>query len=235
VVATVGTTASGAVDPVAEIAAIAGRHSAWLHVDAAWAGAAAICTEFRGPLVAGANHADSWGFNPHKWLLVNFDCHVLWVADRRPLVAALSMKPDYLRNRATESGSVIDYCDWQVPLGRRFRALKLWMTLRMLGAEALRTHIRRHVAWAGEFAELVAADRRFDLLLPPNLSLVCFALKDGDDATQALLDGVNATRQAFLTQARVSGRLAIRLAVGGATTTRDDVVATWRRIAEHVG
>jgi aromatic-L-amino-acid decarboxylase len=235
VVATVGTTASGAVDPVAEIAAIAGRHSAWLHVDAAWAGAAAICTEFRGPLVAGANHADSWGFNPHKWLLVNFDCHVLWVADRRPLVAALSMKPDYLRNRATESGSVIDYCDWQVPLGRRFRALKLWMTLRMLGAEALRTHIRRHVAWAGEFAELVAGDRRFDLLLPPNLSLVCFALKDGDDATQALLDGVNATRQAFLTQARVSGRLAIRLAVGGATTTRDDVVATWRRIAEHVG
>jgi aromatic-L-amino-acid decarboxylase len=230
VAATVGTTASGAIDPVADIAAIAARHAAWLHVDAAWAGAAAICPEFRGPLVAGAASADSWGFNPHKWLLVNFDCHVLWVADRAALGAALSMKPDYLRNRATESGAVIDYCDWQVPLGRRFRALKLWMTLRMLGAETLRSHIRRHVAWAGEFADLVAADPRFDLLLPPNLSLVCFALKAGGTATQDLLDRINATGQAFLTHARIGGRLAIRLAIGGATTTRDDVLEAWRQV-----
>ena len=230
VAATVGTTASGAIDPVADIAAIAARHAAWLHVDAAWAGAAAICPEFRGPLVAGAASADSWGFNPHKWLLVNFDCHVLWVADRAALGAALSMKPDYLRNRATESGAVIDYCDWQVPLGRRFRALKLWMTLRMLGAETLRSHIRRHVAWAGEFADLVAADPRFDLLLPPNLSLVCFALKAGDTATQDRLDRINATGQAFLTHARIGGRLAIRLAIGGATTTRDDVLEAWRQV-----
>ncbi len=228
VAATVGTTASGAIDPVAEIAAIAARHAAWLHVDAAWAGAAAICPEFRGELVAGADRADSWGFNPHKWLLVNFDCHALWVADRRAIVSALSMKPEYLRNRASESGAVIDYADWQVPLGRRFRALKLWMTLRMLGAEALRGHIRRHVSWASEFADLVAADPRFDLLLPPNLSLVCFALKAGDDATRELLDRVNATGRTFLTHARVGGRFAIRLAVGGGTTTRDDVLATWR-------
>ena len=231
VVATVGTTACGAIDAVPAIAALAARHQAWLHVDAAWAGAAAICPEFRGPLVAGAEGADSWGFNPHKWLLVNFDCHALWVADRGPLVAALSMKPEYLRNRASESGTVIDYCDWQIPLGRRFRALKLWMTLRMLGAEALRDHIRRHVAWAAEFADLVAADSRFDLLLPPNLALVCFALAAGDAATQGLLDRVNATGAAFLTHARVGGRLAIRLAIGGATTTRDDVLATWRRLA----
>jgi len=230
VAATVGTTASGAIDPVAKIAAVAARHAAWLHVDAAWAGAAAICPEFREPLVAGAESADSWGFNPHKWLLVNFDCHALWVADRAALVAALSMKPDYLRNRVSDTGAVIDYCDWQVPLGRRFRGLKLWMTLRMLGAEALRNHIRKHVAWAGEFARLVAADPRFDLLLPPSLSLVCFALQAGDDATQSLLDRVNATGQTFLTHARVGGRLAIRLAIGGATTTRDDVLATWRRV-----
>jgi aromatic-L-amino-acid decarboxylase len=235
VVATVGTTACGAIDAVPAIAALAARHQAWLHVDAAWAGAAAICPEFRGPLVAGAEGADSWGFNPHKWLLVNFDCHALWVADRGPLVAALSMKPEYLRNRASESGAVIDYCDWQIPLGRRFRALKLWMTLRMLGAEALRDHIRRHVAWAAEFADLVAADSRFDLLLPPNLALVCFALAAGDAATQGLLDRVNATGAAFLTHARVGGRLAIRLAIGGATTTRDDVLATWRRLAADQG
>jgi aromatic-L-amino-acid decarboxylase len=106
------------------------------------------------------------------------------------------------------------------------------MTLRMLGAEALRNHIRKHVAWAGEFASLVAADPRFDLLLPPNLSLVCFALQAGDDATQSLLDRVNATGQTFLTHARVGGRLAIRLAIGGATTTRDDVLATWRHVAD---
>jgi aromatic-L-amino-acid/L-tryptophan decarboxylase len=235
VVATVGTTACGAIDAVPAIAALAARHDAWLHVDAAWAGAAAICPEFRGPLVAGAEGADSWGFNPHKWLLVNFDCHALWVADRGPLVAALSMKPEYLRNRASESGAVIDYCDWQIPLGRRFRALKLWMTLRMLGAEALRDHIRRHVAWAAEFADLVAADSRFDLLLPPNLALVCFARAAGDAATQGLLDRVNATGAAFLTHARVGGRLAIRLAIGGATTTRDDVLATWRRLAADQG
>jgi len=235
VVASVGTTACGAIDPVPEIAALAARHQAWLHVDAAWAGAAAICPEFRGPLVAGAAGADSWGFNPHKWLLVNFDCHALWVADRRPLVAALSMKPEYLRNRASESGAVIDYCDWQIPLGRRFRALKLWMTLRMLGAEALRDHVRRHVAWAAEFADLVAADPRFVLLLPPNLALVCFALAAGDDATRSLLDRVNATGAAFLTHARVGGRLAIRLAIGGATTTRDDVLATWRLLADGAG
>ena len=154
VAATVGTTASGAIDPVPEIAAVAARHSAWLHVDAAWAGAAAICPEFRDPIVAGAGAADSWGFNPHKWLLVNFDCHALWVADRRPLVTALSMKPEYLRNRATESGGVIDFSDWQVPLGRRFRALKLWMTLRMLGAETLRDHVRRH-----EIGELAGPSR----------------------------------------------------------------------------
>ncbi len=230
VAASVGTTASGAVDPVTDIAAVAARHAAWLHVDAAWAGAAAICPEFRGPLVAGAESADSWGFNPHKWMLVNFDCHALWVADRAALIAALSMKPEYLRNRASDTGSVIDYCDWQVPLGRRFRGLKLWMTLRMLGAEALRDHIRRHVAWAGEFANLVVADPRFDLLLPPNLSLVCFALQAGDEATQSLLDRVNATGQAFLTHARIGGRLAIRLAIGGATTTRDDVLGAWRQV-----
>jgi aromatic-L-amino-acid decarboxylase len=167
-------------------------------------------------------------------MLVNFDCHVLWVADRGPLVRALSMKPEYLRNAATESGAVIDYSDWQVPLGRRFRALKLWLTLRMLGAEALRRHVRDHVAWAREFAALVAADPRFDLLGEPSLSLVCFALRDGDAATAALLERVNAGGTAFVTHARVSGRYAVRLAIGGPLTERRHVLAAWRTIAAAV-
>ena len=231
VAATVGTTASGAFDPVPAIAAVAARHRAWLHVDAAWAGAAAICPEWRPAIVAGAEAADSWGFNPHKWLLVNFDCHALWVADRSALVAALSMKPEYLRNRATETGAVIDYSDWQVPLGRRFRALKLWMTLRMIGAAALRQRIRDHVAWAEEFAGWVAADPRFELLRPPSLGLVCFCLRDGDDASAALLEGVNRDGSVFLSHARVAGRLALRLAIGGSLTERRHVAAAWERLA----
>lgn len=231
VTATVGTTASGGVDPVAEIAAVTMPFGAWLHVDAAWAGAAAICPELRDPLVAGADMADSWSFNPHKWLLVNFDCHALWVADRAAIIRALSMKPDYLRNAASDSGRVTDYSDWQVPLGRRFRALKLWMTLRMLGAEALRQKVRDHVSWAAEFAGWVRQDGRFELLREPSLSLVCFALRAGDEATSDLLERVNRGGSACLSQARIDGRLAIRLAVGGAATTRHHVTATWQILA----
>ena len=232
VAATVGTTACGGFDPVPRIAEEARRYNAWLHVDAAWAGAAALCPEFRGPIVAGAELADSWGFNPHKWMLVNFDCHALWVADRGTLIRSLSTQPDYLRNAASDAGAVIDYRDWQVPLGRRFRALKLWMTLRMIGAEALRRRIRDHVAWAAEFAGWVAANDRFDLVVPPSLSLVCFALRDGDEATAALLDRVNRRGRVFLSPARIAGRLALRLAVGGAMTGRDDVAAAWHDLLD---
>jgi aromatic-L-amino-acid decarboxylase len=231
VAATVGTTSSGAIDPVPLIAAAARRHGAWLHVDAAWAGAAAMCPEFREPIVAGAESADSWGFNPHKWMLVNFDCHTLWVADRRPLVQSLSMKPDYLRNAATESGAVIDYSDWQVPLGRRFRALKLWLTLRMIGAAALRQRIRDHVAWAAEFAGWVRNDPRFELLAEPSLSLVCFGLRAGDEASAALLDRVNREGRVLLSPAGVAGRHALRLAVGGTLTRLQDVETAWRELS----
>jgi len=156
------------------------------------------------------------------------------VADRGPLTRALSMKPEYLRNAATEGGAVVDYADWQVPLGRRFRALKLWLTLRMLGAEALRRHVRDHVAWAREFAACATADPRFELLREPSLSLVCFALRAGDEATAALLERVNAGGTVFLTHARVAGRYAIRLAIGGAITERRHVMAAWQTIAASV-
>ena len=231
VAATVGTTSSGAFDPVPLIAAAARRHGAWLHVDAAWAGAAALCPEFRGPIVAGAEAADSWGFNPHKWMLVNFDCHTLWVADRGPLVQALSMKPDYLRNAATESGAVIDYSDWQVPLGRRFRSLKLWLTLRMIGAAALRQRIRDHVLWATEFAGWVRDDPRFEILAEPSLSLVCFGLRSGDEASAALLDRVNGEGRVLLSSARIGSRHALRLAVGDTLTRREDVETAWKELS----
>ena len=231
VAATVGTTSSGAFDPVPQLAAAARRHGAWLHVDTAWAGAAALCPEFREPIVAGAEAADSWGFNPHKWMLVNFDCHTLWVADRGPLVQALSMKPDYLRNAATESGAVIDYSDWQVPLGRRFRSLKLWLTLRMIGAAALRQRIRDHVMWATEFAGWVRDDPRFELLAEPSLSLVCFGLRAGDEASAALLDRVNGEGRVLLSPARIGSRHALRLAVGGTLTRREDVETAWKELS----
>ena len=170
-----GATGTGALDPVAELAELAHRHGAWLHVDAAWAGVAAVCEELRW-INAGVEQADSYCTNPHKWLLTNFDCSAFWVADRAALIAALSILPEYLRNSASESGEVFDYRDWQVPLGRRFRALKLWTVLRWYGADGLRAHIRGHVGLAQEFASWVAADDRFELLAPHPLALVTFAV-----------------------------------------------------------
>ena len=174
VVASVGTTSSMAFDPVRAIAEVCASEGAWLHVDAAMAGSAAVCPELRDHH-DGVEMADSYAFNPHKWLLTNFDCSCLYVADRSSLVDALSITPEYLRNDPSESGLVIDYRDWQVPLGRRFRALKLWFVLRSYGAEGLRRHVREHVRLSQRFAGLVAEDPRFELCAPPALNLVCFA------------------------------------------------------------
>jgi aromatic-L-amino-acid decarboxylase len=178
VVATVGTTSTGAVDPVKQIAEVCRKHGVWLHVDAAMAGNAAICPEFR-HIHEGLAQADSYCFNPHKWLLTNFDCDCFYVQDRASLINALSVLPEYLRNAATESGSVIDYRDWQIPLGRRFRALKLWFVLRSYGAERLREMIRRHVDAAHWFTRQVNAgpstspDGRFSLMHGSMISSPC--------------------------------------------------------------
>jgi aromatic-L-amino-acid/L-tryptophan decarboxylase len=230
VVAAVGATGTGAVDPVGELAAIAHEHGAWLHVDAAWAGVAAVAPELRW-LNDGLDEADSYCTNPHKWLLTNFDCDTFWVADRAALVNALSILPEYLRNSATESGAVIDYRDWQVPLGRRFRALKLWAVIRWYGAEGLREHIRGHVALAQEFASWVAADDRFELVAPHPLALVTFRLKAGDDATRALMERVNASGQLFLTHTVVNGAVALRMAIGSRLTERHHVEAAWQALS----
>jgi aromatic-L-amino-acid decarboxylase len=234
VVASVGATGTGALDPVAELADLAHRHNAWLHVDAAWAGVAAVCEELRF-VNDGLEKVDSYATNPHKWLLTNFDCNAFWVADRTALIGALSILPEYLRNTATESGSVIDYRDWQVPLGRRFRALKLWAVLRWYGAAGLAAHIRQHVGLASEFGAWVQADPRFEILAPYPLALVTFRLRNGDQATRALLDAVNDTGQAYLTHTLVNGQLAIRMAIGSVLTERRHVEAAWALISSLAG
>jgi aromatic-L-amino-acid decarboxylase len=226
VVASVGATGTGAVDPVRELAAIGRAAGAWVHVDGAWAGVAAVAPELRW-LNDGLELVDSYCTNPHKWLLTNFDCDTFWVADRAALIGALSILPEYLRNTASESGAVIDYRDWHVPLGRRFRALKLWAVIRWYGAEGLREHVRGHVALAQEFASWVAADERFELLAPHPLALVTFRLRAGDDATRALMEGVNASGRMYLTHTTVNGQVALRMAIGATLTERRHVEAAW--------
>jgi aromatic-L-amino-acid decarboxylase len=234
VVASIGATGTGAVDPTRELARIAHEFGAWLHIDAAWAGVAAVCPELQW-LNDGAELADSYCTNPHKWLLTNFDCTAFWVADRVPLLGALSILPEYLRNAATESGAVIDYRDWQVPLGRRFRALKLWAVIRWYGVEGLQAHIRSHVAAAQEFAAWVGADDRFEILAPHPLALVTFRLKAGDEATMALMRAVNDSGDLYLTHTSVNGQPALRMAIGGVRTERQHVEAAWSALRTAAG
>jgi aromatic-L-amino-acid decarboxylase len=230
VVATIGTTSTTAIDPLPAIGALCREFGVWLHVDAAYAGAAAICPELR-HTHAGLEYADSYCFDPHKWLLTGFDCDAFWVADRAELIRAFTVLPEFLRNAATESGAVIDYRDWQVPLGRRFRALKLWFVLRWYGAEGLREHIRSGIAAAQAFAGWVEADDRFEIVAPHPFSLVCFRLRSSDEDNEALLARLNGTGEIYLTHTRVGGRFTLRLAVGSPLTTMDDVNRAWRLIA----
>ncbi|CAI5492147.1 unnamed protein product, partial [Closterium sp. Naga37s-1] len=220
----VGSTSSTAVDPIAPLAAIAKAHGMWVHVDAAYAGMACMCAEMRHHL-AGVHLADSLASNAHKWLLTSFDCCCMWTQDSRPLVKALSILPEYLRNKASENHHVVDYKDWEIPIGRRFRSLKLWMVLRTYGADGIRAYIRRHVALAEWFEEAVRQDDRFQLMAPRPFTLVCFRLKPpaarthsgvpcggGDEGVMgdgsedagrkvnaALLEAINSSGQAYLT------------------------------------
>lgn len=241
VCATVGTTSTTAVDPVAAIGAVCAERGVWLHVDAAYAGVAAICPEFRWLNDGVSEYADSYATNPHKWLLTTFDCTVLWTADRAPLLAALSTLPEYLRNAATTAGAVIDYRDWQVPLGRRFRALKLWSVIRWYGAEGLRAHIRKGVALARELAGWVAEDPGFELHEPHPLGLVCLrplwpglAEEEADRATLRLMELLNASGSMYVTHTRIAGRVVLRMAIGGVATERRHVEQAWEHIRwEH--
>ena len=226
VLATTGTTSSMAIDPIAPIADVCRAEGLWLHVDSAMAGVAALVPEF-GWLNDGLQGADSYCTNPHKWLGVNFDCDLFFVADRRALTSALSIQPEYLRTAAGDRGEVIDYRDWQVPLGRRFRALKLWFVLRSTGIEELRRMIRAHVSLTEELATWIRSDERFEIVAPPRLNLVVFAARDGDDHTRSILERANATGRALFTPTVLNGRQTIRVCVGGRLTERRHVRAAW--------
>ncbi len=231
VCATVGTTSSNAMDPLPEIGAICSEEGLWFHVDGAMSGTAALCPEYR-YIHEGLELADSYCFNPHKWMFTNFDCDCFYVADREVLINTLSVLPEYLRNRATESGAVIDYRDWHIPLGRRFRSLKLWFVIRHYGVDGLRYHIRHHVELAQDFAGWVEESERFELAAPAPLNLVCFRHVGGDEFNQALLERLNQSGNLYLTHTTLKDQYVLRLCIGQTHTGADHVRNAWRRIRE---
>jgi len=231
VTATLGTTSSNAIDPLEVIGKICRENNIWLHVDAAMVGTAAICPEFRG-MHAGLEWVDSYAFNPHKWMFTNFDCDCFFVADRSALIQTLSILPEYLRNQATESGAVIDYRDWHVPLGRRFRALKLWFVIRHYGVEGLRYHIRRHVELAQQFAAWVSAHPDFEIAAPAPFNLICFRHTGGDEINQRILERLNRSGKLYLSHTVLDGRYTLRLCVGQTHTEARHVQAAWQQIQE---
>jgi len=230
--ATVGTTASNAFDPLRAIGEICREHGIWFHVDGAMSGTAALCPEFRS-IHEGLELADSYTFNPHKWMFTNFDCNCFYVADRKALIQTLSILPEYLRNQATESGTVIDYRDWHIQLGRRFRSLKLWFVIRHYGVEGLRHHIRRHVELAQQFASWVRGDNQFELAAPAPLNLVCFRHRGGDAMNQEIMDRLNRSGDLYLTHAKLGGRFTLRVCIGQTHTELRHVQRAWERIREE--
>uniref|UniRef100_A0ACD5Z536 Uncharacterized protein n=1 Tax=Avena sativa TaxID=4498 RepID=A0ACD5Z536_AVESA len=237
---TVGTTGLGAVDPVRQLGEVARRYGMWLHVDAAYAGSALICPEFR-DCIDGAELADSVSMNPHKWFLTNMDCCCLWVASPAVLTSALSSNPEYLNSISQGGGAeVVDYKDWQIALSRPFRAMKLWVVLRRYGAAGMRAYIRRHVEMAEWFERTVRADQRFEVVAPRRFSLVTFRLRpryEGeqhavDTMNRKLLVAVNASGRAFMTHFVVDNKFVIRMAVGGAMTQMRHVRDAWELVKE---
>lgn len=248
-----GTTGVTAVDPLAEIVhAIRGSdlacvREAWVHIDAAHIGAMLVCPEHRW-MIEGIEQADSFCFNPHKWLLTGFDCDTFWVRDRRRLIDAMSVTPEYLRNDASQSGQVVDYRDWHVPLGRRFRSLKLWLVMRHYGLDGLQAYIRNHIQLAQWLEARVRADERFEILAPRTANLVCFALRarTGENTaeinarTKQLLEDVNASGKAYIshtvlpTHGAGAGRYVIRVSIGATRVEQRHVQAFWELVLRLV-
>ncbi|HEY2259918.1 MAG TPA: aminotransferase class V-fold PLP-dependent enzyme [Solirubrobacteraceae bacterium] len=224
VVATVGTTASTSVDPVAAIADACEAAGTWLHVDAAYAGTAMVCPEFRWAF-AGVERADSVVVNAHKWMLTPMDCSLLWTRRRQDFRAAFSLVPEFLRTPDAEDS--LSLSEYGPALGRRFRALKLWAVLRCYGRRGLQEHIRSGVALAEQFEAWVAAEPGWELCAPRLFSTVCFRLAGGDESNQRLLAAVNASGDIFISHAALAGRYVLRLAIGQQTTGPDDIRRAW--------
>ncbi|KAJ4721190.1 Tyrosine decarboxylase [Melia azedarach] len=234
--ATVGTTAAGAVDPIEELGKIAREYKLWFHIDAAYAGSACICPEFRNYL-DGVELADSISMNPHKWFLTNMECCCLWIRQPSSLTDSLSTHSEIMRNSVSESNRVIDYKDWQIALSRRFRALKLWVVIRKHGLAKLMYHIRSDVNMAKRFEAMVRKDKRFEIVVPRKFALVCFRLKpknesNGSELNSKLIDAVNSSGRAFITHAVVGGVYVIRCAIGSTLTEERHVDDLWKLIQE---
>lgn len=227
VTATVGTTSTTSIDPVPEIATIAERHGLWLHVDSAYGGSAAIVPEFH-HIYDGVERAQSVVLNPHKWLVTPSDCSAFYT--RRPdmLREAFSLIPDYLRT--PDHPRVVNFMDYGLQLGRRFRSLKLWFVMRYFGREGLQSILRNHIRWAQDLAAAIRRDERFEIMAPTPLSVVCFRLRTSDEANQKLIDQVNATGKTFLSGTVLKGKFTIRMAIGNIGTTWDDVEQIWNLI-----
>jgi aromatic-L-amino-acid decarboxylase len=231
-VATIGTTGSTAIDPLKRIGEICTRHGIWLHVDAAYAGTALLLPEKRW-MIDGIELADSFVFNPHKWMFTNFDCSAYFVKDAGLLVRTFEILPEYLKT--PEKGRVDNYRDWGIQLGRRFRALKLWFVIRSFGVEGLRERIRSHLAFAQSFSRNIGEEQDFELLAPVPLAAVCFRYHPAgtDDAAtldtmnSALLEELNKSGRLFMTHTRLKGRFALRLVASQTNVTQQHVDAAW--------
>ena len=232
VCATVGTTSSTALDPLTEIGRICSEFGIWLHVDAAMAGSAAICPEYRF-IQEGLEHAQSYCFNPHKFLLTNFDCSCFYVSDKDALIDSFSITPEYLKTKASESNSVFDYRDWQIPLGRRFRSLKLWSVIRYYGTKGMQAHIRQHMESAKAITEKINKDDRFELMAPTVLNLVCFRYKGSDDFNETLVQRLNDSGKLYLIHTKLNNKYTLRFSIGQTKTTWDHVIKAWELILQE--
>lgn len=229
VCATIGTTSSTAIDPLNEIGKICDEFGVWLHVDAAMAGSASICPEYQF-IHNGIEYADSYCFNPHKFLLTNFDCSCLYVSDRKALIKSLTINPEYLKTEASQSDTVFDYRDWQVPLGRRFRALKLWSVIRYYGINGIQSHIRGHIESAKLLSELIIKDNRFEIMAPTVLNLVCFRYRESDQFNKLLLNELNKSGELYLVHTKLNNKYTIRFSIGQTNTTEEHVLNAWKFI-----
>ena len=222
VCSTIGTTSTLAIDPVEDIGQICKRYNLWHHVDAAMLGTAALCPELRS-IHDGISTADSYNFNPHKWMLTNLDCSCLFLRDRNALIRSLSINPAYLENPESDSGRVVDYRDWQVPLGRRFRALKLWFVLRFYGLEGLRLHVRRHIALAQSLATRLGELPTIQVVGEHPFNLVCFRHKQGENRTREMLSQINGSGLGYVTPTVIGDSFVIRICLGQVQTQQEHI------------
>ncbi|XP_069852086.1 aromatic-L-amino-acid decarboxylase [Dipodomys merriami] len=231
VVATLGTTSCCSFDNLLEVGPICNKEHLWLHIDAAYAGSAFICPEFR-HLLNGVEFADSFNFNPHKWLLVNFDCSAMWVKKRADLTGAFKLDPVYLKHSHQDSGLITDYRHWQIPLGRRFRSLKMWFVFRMYGVKGLQAYIRKHVQLSREFESLLLQDPRFEICAEVTLGLVCFRLKGPNQLSITLLQKINSAKKIHLVPCHLRSKFVLRFAICSRVVESAHVREAWEHLQE---